>query len=379
MDNSEASPEDVEVLTDLGQLLIDAILQDEPLEKIDSLIDAGAPLWYQTEDEGLSALHAAVHKEDFDLAKILLGKGAIWNAVDNEKITAGEVALSLNDEKLYTLIRDAGIRSEMLLALLSKKHHSEPASSLILRSTDESAAGSTDAFLSSKLRYTTDAGGQEICLLQMDGGEEVGVMMGWEREIMRETVSQLCEDHPNFDQGLKILNVGFGLGIIDTLFQQLSVPPSQHVIIEPHPDVLAHMKSLGWDRKPGVRILAGKWQDFVESEGLLQTGGFDVVYTDTFSEDYGELHKFFEALPDLLSGTESRFSFFNGLGATNALFYDVYTHLSELHLAEIGLDVEWRDLDVTPSSSEARWGQTREYFSLPIYWLPIGMMKIMEQ
>lgn len=160
------------------------------------------------------------------------------------------------------------------------------------------------------------------------------------------------------------------------------------------------MKSLGWDRKPGVRILEGKWQDFVESEDLLQTGGFDVVYTDTFSEDYGDLHKFFEALPDLLSGTESRFSFFNGLGATSlcfqintsllrcdkccsltiidALFYDVYTHLSELHLAEIGLDVEWRDLDVTPSSSEARWGQTREYFSLPIYRLPIGMMKIME-
>lgn len=80
MDDSEASPEDIKVLTDLGQLLIDAILQDEPLEKINSLIDAGAPLWYQTEDEGLSALHAAVHKEDFDLAKMLLGKGAIWNA-----------------------------------------------------------------------------------------------------------------------------------------------------------------------------------------------------------------------------------------------------------------------------------------------------------
>ncbi len=79
MDDSEAS-EDIKVLTDLGQLLIDAILQDEPLEKINSLIDAGAPLWYQTDDEGLSALHAAVHKEDYDLAKMLLAKGAIWNA-----------------------------------------------------------------------------------------------------------------------------------------------------------------------------------------------------------------------------------------------------------------------------------------------------------
>lgn len=64
------------------------------------------------------------------------------------------------------------------------------------------------------------------------------------------------------------------------------MPPALHVIIEPHPDVLAHMRKLGWFDKPNVRILEGKWQDFVDSEELLGTGGFDVVYTDTFSEDY---------------------------------------------------------------------------------------------
>lgn len=46
------------------------------------------------------------------------------------------------------------------------------------------------------------------------------------------------------------------------------------------------MKELGWYAKPGVKILEGKWQDFIESEELLSVGGFDVVYTDTFSEDY---------------------------------------------------------------------------------------------
>ena len=46
------------------------------------------------------------------------------------------------------------------------------------------------------------------------------------------------------------------------------------------------MKSLGWYTKPGVKILEGKWQDFIESEELLTFGGFDTVYTDTFSEDY---------------------------------------------------------------------------------------------
>jgi protein arginine N-methyltransferase 2 len=53
---------------------------------------------------------------------------------------------------------------------------------LVLKATDDSALGSTEAFLSSKLRYTTDASGQEICLLQTPNAE-VGVMMGWEREI----------------------------------------------------------------------------------------------------------------------------------------------------------------------------------------------------
>ena len=124
---------------------------------------------------------------------------------------------------------------------------------------------------------------------------------------MQETVDKLCLDHENIKDGLKVLNVGFGLGIvricwvlvllyalinlshstqIDTMFQALPTKPAQHVIIEAHPDVLKHMKELDWYEKPGVKVLEGKWQDFVESEELLSVGGFDVIYTDTFSEDY---------------------------------------------------------------------------------------------
>jgi protein arginine N-methyltransferase 2 len=46
------------------------------------------------------------------------------------------------------------------------------------------------------------------------------------------------------------------------------------------------MRNLGWYTKPGVKILEGKWQDFIDNEDLLGVGGFDAVYTDTFSEDY---------------------------------------------------------------------------------------------
>lgn len=73
---------------------------------------------------------------------------------------------------------------------------------------------------------------------------------------------------------------------IDSYFQALPVPPSAHVIIEPHPDVLRHMREQGWHDKKGVTVLEGKWQDFVGTE-MLEGVVFDAVYTDTFSEDYG--------------------------------------------------------------------------------------------
>jgi len=64
------------------------------------------------------------------------------------------------------------------------------------------------------------------------------------------------------------------------------MPPLQHVIIEPHRDVLRHMKGLGWYNKKGVKILEGKWQDFADDTILLDLGGFDVIFTDTFAESY---------------------------------------------------------------------------------------------
>lgn len=188
-------------------------------------------------------------------------------------------------------------------------------------------------------------------------------------------MEKLCIDHGKTNQGLKVLNVGFGLGIIDNLFQNLSTPPALHVIVEPHSDVLAHMKEQGWYDKKGVSILEGKWQDCIASGALQGFGKFDIIYTDTFSENYSELHTFFKHLRDLLVSSESRFSFFNGLGATNALFYDVYTRLSELHLADAGADVVWSYVDVSAQKDEERWGETRKYFSLPIYHLPIAKLK----
>ena len=119
--------------------------------------------------------------------------------MDNLHNTAADIALSMNNESCYRLIRDAGIRSgkpicvvhsfrgspqaihlELLLDLISSRP-SLPAS-IFLKAEDDTATGSTDAFLSSKLHYTRDNHGQQICLLR-EGDKEVGVMMGWDRDI----------------------------------------------------------------------------------------------------------------------------------------------------------------------------------------------------
>ena len=72
---------------------------------------------------------------------------------------------------------------EFLLShLASKDAESASQSTLLLRAQDNTAAGSSTEFLNSKLVYRKDKDGQEICVVK-SGNEEVGVMMGWERDI----------------------------------------------------------------------------------------------------------------------------------------------------------------------------------------------------
>lgn len=94
--------------------------------------------------------------------------------------------------------------------------------------------------------------------------------------------------------------------------------PRTHTIIEAHPDVYAHMLQLGWDKRPGVRILFGRWQDV-----LGQLGTYDGIFFDTYGEYYEELRSFHLHLPDLLNPA-GVYSFFNGLAPDNLFFHLVY-------------------------------------------------------
>ncbi|KAF8322254.1 arginine methyl transferase [Clavulina sp. PMI_390] len=358
---------DLDDLLDAGQKLFDACFGGD-LNLVSRLLESGAPVWFQEPDSEWTCLHLAAERNHLDLIKKLLAEGAVWNAVDACGFTAADIALSLNYNDAFRMIRDAGVRSEFVLRVLEKKDI-EP-TSLVLKSGDSSILDSNESFLKTRLRYVTDERGQEICLAQTEEGKEVGVMMGWEKPIMEATISHVLKelsDHTN----LRVINIGFGLGIIDSIIQR-DMKPASHIIIEPHPDVLAHMRATGWYDKPGVTILEGRWQDHIESD-VVMSESFDFVYTDTFSEQYNDLVEFFEHIPNLLRDETSVFSFFNGLGATNATFASVYTDLAELHLNEVGLRTSWQDV-VVLNEREKVWGESIVYYDLPYYKLPISRM-----
>jgi ankyrin repeat protein len=71
---------DEEEIVVIGMALINAILEYAPKEYIQKLLDEDAPLWYQDEEDGWSALHAAASVEDTELVKKLLQHGAVWNS-----------------------------------------------------------------------------------------------------------------------------------------------------------------------------------------------------------------------------------------------------------------------------------------------------------
>lgn len=138
-----------------------------------------------------------------------------------------------------------------------------------------STASDNKAFLASRLRYEKDANGEERCIDE----EGNGVMMGWELPIMQDTARLLAQDRDvtDVDAEFTVLNVGFGLGLIDAELQKYK--PTRHVIIEPHPDVLAHARANGWYDLPGVEFFEGTWRDYINAfEAGEQLAEFDAIY-----------------------------------------------------------------------------------------------------
>lgn len=330
--------------------------------------------------------------------------GAGWCLLNNKNETPGCVLLrrGFHGTKYWESCVDSGVRAEVLLRKLNDPNVeflddplSEDASDeedvpelveevqapakkvdedhTIAENASESVqdmyngpAGATDTYLNTKLEYKDDA------LVTKEGAD--GVMMQWEDELMKAGSESLFK-HIEDPNDVNILNIGFGMGIIDTMIQAKN--PTRHYISEAHPDVLKKMKEDGWYDKPGVVILEGKWQDTLPD--LLTKGVFfDGIYYDTFSEHYEDMvNDLFDVVVGLLKPTGT-FSFFNGLGADRLVCYEVYKKVVDLDLSNYGLSVEFQTMKApvttlkeNDDSEDSVWKDIkRAYWRCPLYYHP---------
>ena len=367
--------------------------------------------------------HSSTAESDVEAAaktmKLLLQNGAIWNDVDRIDETPGCLALRLGLRVLYEIMVDAGVRAEMLLNRLdeyeqlagdddqedegqgsdedTEKEGEVDGQSNALQpglddSKENSSAINNEDYLQSSLRF------QDGRILDSAGN---GVMMAWETDLMQRS-ADLLVTRP----GSRVLNIGHGMGIIDTFFQDKR--PSAHHIIEAHIGVQKRMRKDGWYDKQNVTIHEGRWQDVVPKiieQGIL----FDAIYFDTFAEDYKALRDFFSDCIIGLLDDGGKFGFFNGLGAgkhaldkispfdslnlglktplswpptrprmdrltrmglDRQICYDVYAKVLEMDLFEAGFDTVWNTVKVPEMEKEEWEGVKRRYWSLREYKLP---------
>lgn len=288
-------------------------------------------------ENGKSSLHVASENGHISIVKFLLDSGHPWNAVDDDYCTAGEYAERNGYKNIYDEILNHAISSELILGLIERKNK-------------DSLESSNKQYLNQKLKYSED----KEKLIDEDNN---AVMMGWERPLMILHADLICPK-----EGLNILNVGFGLGIIDEEIQKRK--PKSHTIIEAHPDVYNYMIESGWDKKPGVKILFGRWQDVIDQ---LET--YDGIFFDTFGEYYEDQREFHEIVPNILN-QDGIFSFFNGQAGTNAFFHHVYRELIALELQDMGFITEYKEVDIDPSKDPSWEGVKRKYWSLNKYYIP---------
>lgn len=371
--------------------------------------------------EGLINGVAMAEESCLETVRLLFENGAIWNELDHNDETPGCIAHRLGLKTVYEAIVQAGMRAELLFNRLdafaplmaedseeeeededekiegfepspaganvpvaaSNGHVQDPVEgfeptpnpskdteeddssvpTLVQTINGEVVSASELAnpdvnsaeYLQSNLEYSGDR-------LLLDSDKNA-VMMDWESEIMFKSVDKLVPT-----SGLRTLNVGFGMGIVDGAF--LAKDPAMHHIIEAHPQVHQRMRDNGWYEKPNVTVHEGRWQDVLPKmldEGVV----LDAIYFDTFAEDYADLKAFFQDYVIALLDGKGLFGFYNGLGADRQVCYDVYTRLVEIDLFDAGMDTEWIDIQVPDLDKQGEWEGVKHK-----YWANVNPYKL---
>ena len=339
---------------ELQQLFDD--ITAKSVEKVQQLIDQNADLaTLQNQVTGESALIVASKVGDIDIVKILLSNGAVWNALDRTGKCAGNYASDGGHQDICDLLVNHAVQCELLLGQISRVGNGELHND---RQKDQ-YLNENGGYLETNVQYTDD--GKNLI-------DEAGdaVMMEWERPLMNAHAQIITGNKKN----RRVLNIGFGMGIIDGILQSEEFEPSLHVIVEAHPQVHEKMKKDGWLSKSNVRVMHGKWQD--ELPKLVDEGlTFDGIFFDTYGEHWADMEDFHDIMTKLLEKShDSTYSFFNGLSPENIFFHGVACECARLQLLKLGMIVEYAPCEIQINSQE--WdGISRKYFHNNVYYLPI--------
>jgi len=282
----------------------------------------------QDEETGLSPLMVASRAGHIDICNILLEEGAPWNAIDRMGQCAGNYATDAQHWDIVNLLVDAGVRAELVLgASIRLQMQRSSISSEDSTTPDEKEDGSIDQsclsrpaehepctkpdYLERNVRYNSDG----TALLDDD---DDAVMMEWERPLMIAHANIVTS---NGMSGKRVLNVGFGMGIIDSALQKLD--PMLHVIVEAHPLVYQKMIADGWNEKQNVRICFGRWQDVLPTLIREEKISFDGIFYDTYGEHFTDLEDFHQDIVANCLADDGVYSFFNGLAPDSLFFHGV--------------------------------------------------------
>ena len=169
----------------------------------------------------------------------LLIAGAPWNAIDRRGYCAGNHALENGHQRIVDALVEHAVRCELLLGASER------------RARNENSVESEEYL---KRSFVLAREGEAAEALIDEQGD--AVMMQWEAPLMEAHAEALCAARGD------VLNLGFGMGIIDTAIAARG--PRTHTIVEAHPQVHGRMLRDGWHTRPGVTVLFGRWQEVLE-------------------------------------------------------------------------------------------------------------------